>query len=284
MSYENPWTFDDQIFDETFIGNYYGFVYLITNIISGKKYIGRKYFYSKIKKQQKDSNWRVYYGSSKNLLADITNLGKNNFKRQILSLHETRGDVNYWETKEQFNSNVLEAKNENGDRLFYNDNIISRYFVPKEHFTLEHRRNLSLSHYGKPTWNKGLVGVTRGINLGPKTTNHKAKISQTLKTKGIKPKTCGETPSKETIQKLSKKLKILGTFVTKNPRKAENWIANIQTETEIISIENPSFWAQNQAINYNALRVWSEKHKNDNKLHPKYKIKIISLQTKDHIV
>ena len=113
----------------------FGFVYLITNAVTGKKYIGRKYFYStnRIKQKnkknrkvvRKESNWKNYYGSSKTLLADIELHGKDNFKRDILSLHEGRGDVNYHELKEQIVNNVLESDN------YYNDNINSRYFRKK---------------------------------------------------------------------------------------------------------------------------------------------------------
>ena len=87
--------------------NYFGFVYLITNLKSGKKYIGRKYFGTtrrvkvagkkRRKVVRKDSNWKEYTGSSKILNADIEKLGKKNFKFEILILGETKGQVNYLE-------------------------------------------------------------------------------------------------------------------------------------------------------------------------------------------
>lgn len=113
----------------------FGFVYRITNNLTGKKYIGRKYFYStnKIRKKgrknrmivRKQSNWIDYYGSSKTLQVDITEYGKENFTREILSLHESRGDVNYNEIRQQILADVL-----NSD-LYYNDNIMNRYYRKK---------------------------------------------------------------------------------------------------------------------------------------------------------
>jgi hypothetical protein len=132
MTYPNPWVFDREIFTPDMVGDWFGFVYLITNKVTNKKYIGRKYFYSTTKKKvagkknrvitRKQSDWQKYYGSSKTLLADIELHGKENFSREILSLHESRGDVNYHELRQQVLSNVLESMD------YYNDNIMLRYY------------------------------------------------------------------------------------------------------------------------------------------------------------
>jgi len=113
--------------------NYFGFVYIITNIKSGKKYIGRKYFGStrrvkvagkkRRKVIRKDSNWRDYTGSSKALNKDIENLGKNKFKFEILVMGETKGQVNYLEENLHHRFHVS-AKKE-----FYNDCIGPRRFA-----------------------------------------------------------------------------------------------------------------------------------------------------------
>ena len=135
MSYENPWTFDEEIFNDEDIGNYVGFVYIIVNLSDGRKYIGRKYFYNvrkvkgKTRRQKSESNWKEYYGSSENLLTDIEEQGKLNFKRIILSLHTTRGDCNYEEVKQQFLYNVLE---EDG---WYNGNISGKYHRKPKHIS-----------------------------------------------------------------------------------------------------------------------------------------------------
>lgn len=94
---------------------HYGFVYLIENLKSGRKYIGRKYLTKaatkqvkgKKKKIRKESDWKDYYGSSPQLQQDVEQLGKDNFKRTILRLCKTRGEVNYFETKEIFDRDAI---------------------------------------------------------------------------------------------------------------------------------------------------------------------------------
>lgn len=141
-SYPNPWLWNGEPFEEEHIGDHYGFVYLITNKTSGRRYIGRKYFYSKRKSRVLMSDWKNYWGSSKELLADIEALGQEVFLREILSLHYTKGQVNYNEIKIQFKYDVLEALNEDGSRAFYNANIMSRYFVQTPESIEKHRKKM----------------------------------------------------------------------------------------------------------------------------------------------
>jgi hypothetical protein len=103
-----------------------GFVYIITNLINGKKYIGKKLAkFSKTtyktvklkngtKKKKKirskiDSDWQEYYGSSPNLTADIDKLGKENFSREILYYCTSKAQTSYVEAREQFDRKVLES-------------------------------------------------------------------------------------------------------------------------------------------------------------------------------
>ena len=88
----------------------FGFVYVITNTITGKKYIGCKQFFS-YRKTVRESNWKGYYGSSKDLLADIKKLGKSNFQREIIHLCPTKWDLLYMEAREQFLHDVLKSDN-----------------------------------------------------------------------------------------------------------------------------------------------------------------------------
>ena len=127
------WTYNGKDFTEDLVGNNYGFVYQITNLTNGRKYIGKKFFYSAKTKQVKgkkkrykaSSNWQTYYGSSDNLTKDVLQLGHENFSREILHLCLTKGECGYLEAKEQFRNNVLETDN------YYNTWIMVR--VRKDH-------------------------------------------------------------------------------------------------------------------------------------------------------
>ena len=132
--YENPWIYKNEIFDGDLIKDYYGFVYLITGQTTGRRYIGRKYFWQKRKPRTgskrrvtSESDWKKYYGSCPELKEDIKKYGKLDYKRQILSLHETKGFVNFEETKQLFLNNVLSEALDDGNPLYYNSNILGRY-------------------------------------------------------------------------------------------------------------------------------------------------------------
>ena len=132
--YENPWIYENEIFDGDLIKDYYGFVYLITGQTTGRRYIGRKYFWQKRKPRTgskrrvtSESDWKKYYGSCPELKDDIKKYGKLDYKRQILSLHETKGFVNFEETKQLFLNNVLSEALDDGKPLYYNSNILGRY-------------------------------------------------------------------------------------------------------------------------------------------------------------
>ena len=103
-----------------------GFVYLITNKISGRKYIGKKLAkFSKTtqktvklkngtKKKKKirskvESDWLTYYGSSPELSKDVETLGADNFTREILYFCKSKAECSYVEAREQFSRRVLES-------------------------------------------------------------------------------------------------------------------------------------------------------------------------------
>ena len=140
--YENPWTYQGTTFTSADIDKFFGFVYRITNLQTGKQYIGRKYFVQKRKyrgsrrKRTSESNWKAYYGSSKELNDDRKRLGSHSFTREILSTHATAGRVNYEETKQLFLNNVLQETLDDGSPKYYNSNILGRYYR-KDYFHVE---------------------------------------------------------------------------------------------------------------------------------------------------
>ena len=141
LDYENPWLYQGTAFTSDDINGQFGFVYRITNIQTGKQYIGRKYFVQKRKPKggkrrvTSESDWKKYYGSSPELKADISTYGKENFSREILSLHPSVGKTNYEETRQLFLHNVLTEKLTDDTPAYYNSNILGRYYR-KDYFDL----------------------------------------------------------------------------------------------------------------------------------------------------
>jgi hypothetical protein len=106
-----------------------GFVYLITNLVTGRRYIGKKLSkFSKVKykmvtqkngvkKRKKlrskiDSDWQTYWSSSPEVKADVVTLGENKFRREILYFCDSKGQLSYVEAREQFARRALENPTE----------------------------------------------------------------------------------------------------------------------------------------------------------------------------
>ena len=134
IDYENPWLYQNTNFTSDDIDDKFGFVYCITNNENGRQYIGRKYFWKfrtpkgKKRKVKSESDWKNYYGSCPELKEEIQQLGKQNFSRTILSLHNTKGQTNFEETRQLFVKGVLTESLSDGTPKYYNSNILSRYF------------------------------------------------------------------------------------------------------------------------------------------------------------
>jgi len=127
------WIYDGEIVED--IGNYIGFVYIITNLSNQKKYIGKKNFYFSKTKQVKgkkkrykvESDWKKYYGSSDQLNEDVQLFGEENFKREIIRFCSSKGEMTYFEAKYQFEYGVLE------NDKWYNTWIMCK--IRKNHLT-----------------------------------------------------------------------------------------------------------------------------------------------------
>lgn len=111
----------------------FGFVYRIINMSTGKSYIGKKNFWSRTTKSVKgkkrkqvtlkESDWKTYTSSSKEVNHDILTLSKSMFQFHILSLHKTKQELDFAETKTQWQLDVLNAKFPDGSKMFYNGRI-----------------------------------------------------------------------------------------------------------------------------------------------------------------
>lgn len=111
------WTYKGLLFEESMIGDYKGFVYMIKNIDKGMYYIGKKSFtrmksYQKNNKKKRktvESDWKTYTGSNDFLNRDISNGDK--ITKEILHLCLSKSEMSYLEAKEQFLLDVLKDKN-----------------------------------------------------------------------------------------------------------------------------------------------------------------------------
>lgn len=137
----NPWIYDRKPMTsiEDFPEDVVGFVYLIVNNITGKFYIGKKILHMSRKKRlsakrkkelgtrkvfeniKKESDWKIYHGSSDSLREDIQKYGAENFARNILELCCTKKYLSYAEISWQMKLEVLKKDS-------YNGNILGRYF------------------------------------------------------------------------------------------------------------------------------------------------------------
>lgn len=130
------WTYEELLV-ESLPEDCVGFVYNITNLISGKQYIGKKLSkfsrttYKMVtlkngtKKKKKikkkiDSDWLEYYGSSDELNRDVESLGRDSFLREILFYCKSKAECSYIEAREQFSRRVLESND------YYNGQISVR--------------------------------------------------------------------------------------------------------------------------------------------------------------
>ena len=111
------WYYNNELYEIT-PEEYQGFVYQITELDTDKKYIGKKNFWKPktlpITKKRKrrvrtrtESDWKQYYGSSNEVCRLVEERGTEKFKREIVKLCKTKGEMSYHEAKMQFDNDVL---------------------------------------------------------------------------------------------------------------------------------------------------------------------------------
>lgn len=125
------WIYQGKLFTHEEAQKHFGFVYLITHIPSGKKYVGQKKLTStrtlpplkgKLRKRKVTtaSDWTTYYGSNTTLKELAANEPATNFTREILHLCPNKQTMNYLELYEQVTRNALLDEN------YFNDYIGGR--------------------------------------------------------------------------------------------------------------------------------------------------------------
>ena len=120
-------------FTEEHIGKAFGFVYMITHLKTGRKYIGKKFFTKsktrqvkgKKKRSRVSSDWMTYWGSNKKLQEEVKENGEDQYIREILHLCKTRSECSYWETWEIFSRHALMHES------YYNEWVSCR--IRKDH-------------------------------------------------------------------------------------------------------------------------------------------------------
>lgn len=122
------------------IADWFGFIYRITELSTGKEYLGKKQFHSycrkavKGKKRKKmvvtENDWKKYTSSSTHINKAIEERGMSAFKFEIESLHKTRGSLVYAEVRYQVIEDVLRARMADGTRKYFNGMISGVKYLP----------------------------------------------------------------------------------------------------------------------------------------------------------
>jgi Putative endonuclease segE, GIY-YIG domain/NUMOD3 motif len=149
------WIFFEEFNEE----EWFGFIYKIYELDTGREYIGKKQF-TKIRRKviagrknrkviKSQSDWKTYTGSSIELNEQIKLKGLDNYKFEILSLHTSKGSLHYAEVRTQITEDVLRTKMENGQRKYFNKVINGVKFLPPEERTEESKMKQSATMKAK---------------------------------------------------------------------------------------------------------------------------------------
>ena len=101
----NQWLYNGRLMEASHVEEYIGFVYIITNLLNDKKYVGKKLLKFKKTKKLKgkkkkmlvESDWQTYYGSSESLKSDVKIHGVEHFKREVIRLCKNKSELTYFE-------------------------------------------------------------------------------------------------------------------------------------------------------------------------------------------
>lgn len=171
----------------------YGFIYITTNMVNGKRYIGQK-------KIDKEGKWNNYLGSGVAFKKALDKYGNNNFYRDIVALAYSKDELDKLEIEWINNYNAVESRN------FYN--IVSGGgTVTGLKMSDETKKKLSVRFSGEnnPMYGKGLKGEDNPFYGKHHTEESRKKMSDSHKGQVSWCKGRTNIYSKETLQKMREK-------------------------------------------------------------------------------
>jgi len=129
--------------------DYFGFIYLITDLTSGRMYLGKRQYWSsrqrikgcksKVTDRQSpkwkpccwsESDWRFYKGSSKSFAKWQEEHPNHEYEYRIIRECRCRGTLHYAEVEAQVKCGALTARDSDGEKIFFNRQIAACKFVP----------------------------------------------------------------------------------------------------------------------------------------------------------
>jgi hypothetical protein len=139
------WLYNNEVVEtiKDIPANTFGFIYITTHIPSGISYIGKKSLYHNVKRKltkkelseqtgrgrksttetiQKESDWKIYYGSEDFIKQKIKEKKQDEFKREIIHFVGNKKMLTYFECKYQFMYGVIENEN------YLNSNILGKFY------------------------------------------------------------------------------------------------------------------------------------------------------------
>ena len=172
----------------------YGFIYITTNIVNGKKYIGQRGFFYK--------GWQDYLGSGKHYKRAEKLYGRDNFSREIIAIAYSKEELNTLEIEFIKNHNAVDSED------YYNLSHGGEAFTTGLKHSEEAKKKISESRNGKyhsEETKQKMSESKQGHKGGMCGKHHSEEAKQKLSAakKGIKPYNYGKVMSEEQKQKLS---------------------------------------------------------------------------------
>ena len=232
---------------EIIIENPYGFIYITTNMVNGKKYIGQRMFDNK-------SKWMSYLGSGIHLVRSIQKYGKDNLTRKIIAIAYSKEELNQLEIATIDVHNAVE-NNDYYNIAFGGDGgfiICNRNYVYSE----EHKQKISMSLRGRTLSEEHVQKIVNSNKGKHRSAEFKIKMRELsigkIMSKDARQKMSeakkGHRASKETKHKMSEaKIKLSNEQIIKI---REKYLTGEFTYKKLANIYEVSKTTINSILNY----------------------------------